>query len=146
MPASRISANGLALLNVLPLPNVSGNRNFNFQRQETDENPKVNNILRLDWRPSATDSLYLTYKDWWSDQRGSEITAGPAKWGWFNTHYLNTDRGGSLNYTKVIHSNLINEAAVGVRRQSESFDPVSEDDWNRLRRSTTATRSASSIR
>ena len=135
VPASRIDPNGLALLRVLPLPNVSGNPNFNFQRQETDDNPKVNNILRLDWRPSATDSLYLTYKDWWSDQRGSEITAGPAKWGWFNTHYLNTDRGGSLNYTKVIRSNLINEAAVGVRRQSESFDPVSEDDWSRLRRS-----------
>ncbi len=136
VPANRINANGLALLNMLPLPNVEGNRNFNYQRQETADNPKVNNILRLDWRPSASDSLYLTYKDWWSDQRGSEVTAGPSKWGWFNTHYLNTDRGGSLNYTKIIRPNLINEAAIGVRRQSESFDPVDESDWDRLRRST----------
>ena len=136
VPANRINANGLALLNMLPLPNVEGNRNFNYQRQETADNPKVNNILRLDWRPSPSDSLYLTYKDWWSDQRGSEVTAGPSKWGWFNTHYLNTDRGGSLNYTKIIRPNLINEAAIGVRRQSESFDPVNESDWDRLRRST----------
>jgi Carboxypeptidase regulatory-like domain/TonB-dependent Receptor Plug Domain len=134
VPANRIDPNGLALLNLLPLPNIEGNRNFNYQRQETADNPKVNNVLRLDWKPSANDSLYITYKDWWSDQRGSEVTAGPAKWGWFNTHYLNTDKGGSLNYTKIVRSNLINEAAVGVRRQTEQFHPVDEADWSRLRR------------
>ncbi len=30
---------------------------------------------------------------------------GPNKWGFFNTHYLNTDRGVSANYTKIIRSN-----------------------------------------
>src|SRR5262245_10891554 len=135
VPSGRIDPNGRALLNLLPLPNVSGNASFNYQRQETADNPKVNNILRLDWKPSARDSLYLTYKDWWSDQRGSEVTAGPAKWGWFNTHYLNTDEGGSLNYTKIVHTNLINEAALGVRRQTEQFHPIDDEDWARLRRS-----------
>jgi len=134
VPADRIDPNGLALLNLLPLPNVTGNLAYNFERQETADNPKVNNVLRLDWRPTGSDSLYFTYKDWWSDQRGSEVTAGPAKWGWFNTHYLNTDRGVSLNYTKIIRSNLINDAAVGVRRQTEQFDPVDDSDWARLRR------------
>jgi hypothetical protein len=134
VPASRINANGLALLNMLPLPNVTGNLGYNFQSQETADAPKVNNVLRLDWRPSPSDSVYLTYKDWWSDQRGSEVTAGPAKWGWFDTHYLNTDRGASLNYTKIVRSNLINDAAAGVRRQTEQFHPVDESDWSRLRR------------
>jgi hypothetical protein len=137
VPANRINPNGLALLNLLPLPNIEGNRGFNFQRQETAENPKMNNVVRLDWRPSASDSFYVTYKDWYSDQRGSEVTAGPAKWGWFNTHYLNTDKGASLNYTKIIRSNLINEAAAGVRRQTEQFHPVDESDWARLRRADT---------
>jgi len=134
VPQSRINPSGLALLNMLPLPNAPGNLGYNYQTQQTAENPKVNNILRLDWRPSPTDSLYFTYKDWWSDQRGSEITAGPADWGWFNTHYLNTDRGASLNYTRIIRSNLINDAAVGVRRQTEQFHPVTDTDWARLRR------------
>jgi hypothetical protein len=146
VPASRINPNGQALLNLLPLPDVTGNPNYNYQRQETADNPKVNNILRLDWRPSPNDSVYLTYKDWWSDQRGSEITAGPSKWGWFNTHYLNTDKGGSLNYTKIIRSNLINEAALGVRRQTEQFHPVSEDDWAGCGGRRTATVSVSSTR
>ena len=66
---------------------------FNYSTQENAENPKMNNVVRVDWRPSPNDSLYFTFKDWYSDQRGSEITAGPNKWGFFNTHYLNTDRG-----------------------------------------------------
>ena len=66
---------------------------FNYTTQENAENPKMNNVVRVDWRPTANDSFYFTFKDWYSDQRGSEITAGPAKWGFFNTHYLNTDRG-----------------------------------------------------
>ncbi|PYQ23396.1 MAG: hypothetical protein DMF79_03860 [Acidobacteria bacterium] len=138
LPPGRINPNGLALLNLMPLPN-STDRNFtkgqfNYERQETADNPKLNNLLRLDWRPSPSDSLYLTIKDWWSDQRGSEITAGPNKWGWFNTHYLNTDRTYSVSHTHVFNSHLVNEAQVGARRQSESFQPVTEADWQRLRR------------
>jgi hypothetical protein len=137
IPANRINPNGLAILNLMPLPNSPGSVGFNHQTQETADNPKMNNILRVDWRPSENDSLYFTYKDWYSDQRGSEVTAGPNKWGWFNTHYLNTDRGGSVNYTKILRSNLINEAAGGFRRQTEQFHPVSEADWQRLRRADT---------
>jgi len=138
IPSSRINQNGLALLNLMPLPNSTDRSftrgQFNYERQEIAENPKVNNILRLDWRPSQKDSLYLTVKDWWSDQKGSEVTAGPNKWGWFNTHYLNTDRTYSVSHTHVFSSNLINEAQVGARRQSESFDPVTAEDMQRLSR------------
>jgi hypothetical protein len=137
IPASRINPNGLAILNLMPQPNTSGGPGLNFQRQETAENPKLNNILRIDWRPSAKDSLYFTVKDWYSDQRGSEVTAGPSKWGWFNTHYLNTDRTFSLSHTRVFRSNLINEASAGVRKQTEQFHPVTEQDWARLRRADT---------
>lgn len=138
IPPDRINANGLALLKVLPMPNLFDRGftrgQFNYQTQEIAENPKLNQIVRMDWRPSLNDSLYFTFKDWYSDQRGSEVTAGPNKWGWFNTHYLNTDRGASANYTKIIRANLVNEAAFGVRHQTEQFHPVSERDWSRIRR------------
>jgi carboxypeptidase family protein/TonB-dependent receptor-like protein len=140
IPADRINKNGQALLSVLPKPTLFDrsftNGQFNHQTQEVAENPKLNQIVRLDWRPSSNDTFYMTFKDWYSDQRGSEVTAGPNKWGWFNTHYLNTDRGVSLNYTKILRSNVVNEAAFGMRRQTEEFHPVSEEDWNRARRST----------
>jgi hypothetical protein len=134
IPAGRIDGNGLALLNMLPLPNVSGQLGYNFERQETADNPKLNNVLRLDWKPSEKDSLYVTFKDWYSDQRGSEVTAGPAKWGWFNTHYLNTDRTYSLSHTRIFRSNLINEVSAGIRKQTEQFHPIEESDFQRLRR------------
>jgi len=138
IPSSRINPNGLALLNVLPMPTLTDRAftrgQFNHQTQETAENPKLNQVLRFDWRPTSNDNLYFTFKDWYSDQRGSEVTAGPNKWGWFNTHYLNTDRGGSANYTKILRSNIVNEAAFGIRHQSEQFHPVSERDWSRIRK------------
>jgi len=142
VPASRISPNGRALLNVLPLPNTLDRSftrgQFNHQTQFVNDNPKLNNILRLDWRPSEKDSLYATIKDWKSDQRGvggaGGVTAGPAGWGWFNAHYDNTDRTYSLSHTHVFSANLINEAQVGARRQSENFRPVSDADLQRLSR------------
>ncbi len=81
IPASRINSNGRALLNMLPRAN-NFDRNFtqgqfNYSTQENADNPKMNNVVRVDWRPTSNDSLYFTFKDWYSDQRGSEITAGP---------------------------------------------------------------------
>jgi hypothetical protein len=138
IPAARINQNGQVLLSLLPLPNTLDREftkgQFNHQTQEIAENPKLNQVARVDWRPSPSDSFYFTYKDWYSDQRGSEVTAGPARWGWFNSHYLNTDRGASANYTKILGANLVNEAAFGVRHQTEQFHPVSESDWQQIRR------------
>ena len=142
IPADRINRNGQALLNLLPGATVFDRGvtlgNYNHQTQEIAENPRRNQVARVDWRPSANDSFYFTFKDWFSDQRGvggaGGVTAGPAAWGWFQAHYLNTDRGGSANYTKIIRSNLINEAAFGVRAQTEQFHPLSEAEWDRAGR------------
>jgi Carboxypeptidase regulatory-like domain/TonB-dependent Receptor Plug Domain len=138
IPPELINPNGRALLNLLPRPTLfdrgftSGQ--FNHQTQAIADNPRRNQILRVDWRPTNNDSLYFTYKDWFSDQRGvggaGGVTAGPAAWGWFQAHYLNTDRGGSANYTKIIRSTLINEAAFGIRQQTEQFHPLSDADWD----------------
>jgi Carboxypeptidase regulatory-like domain len=139
IPSSRFDSNGLALLNMLPRANnfdrAFTQGQFNYSTQENAENPKMNNVVRVDWRPSATDSFYFTFKDWYSDQRGSEITAGPAKWGFFNTHYLNTDRGVSANYSKILRSNLVVDTDVGTRQQTEQFYPLTQGDWDRITRS-----------
>ncbi len=140
IPAGRINSNGLALLNMLPRAN-NFDRNFtkgqfNYTTQENAENPKMNNVVRIDWRPTAHDNFYFTFKDWYSDQRGSEITAGPAKWGFFNTHYLSTDRGVSANYARIIRPNLVFDSDFGIRQQTEQFYPLTDADWNRINRDT----------
>ena len=139
IPRDRINPNGLALLNMLPMPTVFDRTftqgQFNHSTQENADNPKLNNIVRVDWRPSNNDSFYFTFKDWYSDQRGSEITAGPAKWGFFSTHYLNTDRGASANYTKILQANLVSDTDFGIRQQTEQFYPLTQGDWDRINRS-----------
>ena len=139
IPANRINQNGFNLLNMLPrATNFDRNftqGNFNHSTQSNADNPKMNNIVRVDWRPTASDSFYFTFKDWYSDQRGSEITAGPSQWGFFNTHYLNTDRGGSVNYTKILRPNLIMDTDFGIRTQTEQFYPLTDGDWDRINRS-----------
>jgi hypothetical protein len=138
IPAQRINSNGRALLNMLPRANnfdrTFTQGQFNYSTQENADNPKLNNIVRVDWRPTSSDSLYFTFKDWYSDQRGSEITAGPAKWGFFNTHYLNTDRGVSVNYAKIIRANLVLDTDFGTRQQTEQFYPLTDADWERINR------------
>jgi hypothetical protein len=140
IPSNRINANGKALLNMLPRANNFDRSftqgQFNYTTQENAENPKMNNIVRLDWKPTVHDSIYFTFKDWYSDQRGSEITAGPNKWGFFNTHYLNTDRGGSANYAKILSPTMVLESDFGIRQQTEQFYPLTEADWTRINRNT----------
>lgn len=140
IPANRLNPNGVALLDMLPratnFDRAFTQGLFNHSTQENADNPKMNNVVRVDWRPSDGDSFYFTFKDWYSDQRGSEITAGPSKWGFFNTHYLNTDRGLSMNYTRIIQSNLVLDADLGTRQQTEQFYPLTEADWTRINRDT----------
>ena len=85
IPATRIDPNALALMKMMPLPNASSaNNSYNFQRQETSSNPRYNNLIRLDGRPSGNNSVWGSFRTWSSSQYGSEITAGPAKWGFFD--------------------------------------------------------------
>ena len=140
IPANRINSNGKALLNMLPRANnfdrTFTQGQFNYTTQENADNPKMNNVVRVDWKPTMHDTFYFTFKDWYSDQRGSEITAGPAKWGFFNTHYLNTDRGGSANYAKILSPTMVLESDFGIRQQTEQFYPLTEADWTRINRNT----------
>ncbi len=144
IPANRINSNGRALLNMLPRANnfdrTFTQGQFNYSTQENADNPKMNNVVRVDWRPTANDSLYFTFKDWYSDQRGSEITAGPNKWGFFNTHYLNTDRGVSANYAKIIRAE---PRARHRLRHAPADRAVLPADRRRTGTGSTATTSAS---
>jgi len=136
IPESRINPSGRAILDLFPLPNglVSTSRENHVARLTT-ENPRLNNILRLDWKPSSSDSFFASAKDWYSDQRGVDITVGPSRWGLFNAHYKSTDRALAVGHTHFFEGNLINEANAGIRRQTEEFFPVTEADYDKLRRS-----------
>ena len=57
IPANRINSNGRALLNMLPRANnfdrTFTQGQFNYSTQENADNPKMNNVVRVDWRPTC---------------------------------------------------------------------------------------------
>ncbi len=141
IPRTRLDANGLAVLNYLPLPNVAGTTAgsgavSNFTRQETPQNPRMNNLLRIDARPSGSNSFWASYRQFSSDQSGSEITAGPAKWGFLNGTYVSGDSGINGGWNHVSSSNKVNEFGVGVRRATEGFGTASDADLVRAQKAT----------
>ena len=131
IPASMINPGHMqAMLKLMPLPEYDPRTtqgNYNYDTEEVIDIPKLNNVVRVDWRPTSNDSFSFTFKDWWQDQRGARITAGPSNWQWFFAHYKNTDRGFSGNYTKVLRSNLVWDTDFGSRRQTEVFYPLNDD-------------------
>ncbi|MPY89165.1 MAG: TonB-dependent receptor plug domain-containing protein [Luteitalea sp.] len=138
VPADRIDPNGQALMNMLPQPNsldrsVTGG-NYNFVRQETSENPRWNHVVRVDWKPRANSGFWASFNTFDSLQRGSEITAGPEKWGFFNGTYDYGNKFVTAGHTQVFSANVVNELNGGVRRQTEGFGWVSDADLQRLRR------------
>jgi len=135
IPPSRLDPNALRLLNMLPLPNAIGTSpSANFRRQETSQNPRVNHVLRFDARPSGRNSLWTSIRTFSSSQYGSEITAAPARWGFFNGSYISGDRSLNGGWNHVFRSNGVNEFQAGVRRAFERFGVKDESDWSRLRR------------
>jgi hypothetical protein len=133
IPADKIDKNFQALMNEYPLPNhtdLNETKNqYNFVRQETPRNPRKNGVLRLDWKPTDKDSLFISTRFQKSYQAGSEITVGPSKWGFFDGFYDFGDYSASLGHTRVFSSSVINELNGGIRRQDEGFgadDPAQE--------------------
>jgi hypothetical protein len=133
IPANRIDTNGQALLNYLPQPNDAGQvGRYNFLRQETSDNPRWNNFARLDWKRSANSTWFGTIRTFNSDQYGSEITAGPAKWGFFDASYIFSDSSLNGGWLRVFGPNVVNELSTGVKRQTEGFQTRDDSGFERL--------------
>jgi carboxypeptidase family protein/TonB-dependent receptor-like protein len=137
IPEDRIDSNTRKLLEMLPLPNAldhNATASWNFQRQETADNPRWNNFLRVDGRPSGENNFWGTLRTFNSNQYGSEITAGPPKWGFYNGSYIFSDSSVTGGWNKIRGSSFVNELQAGARRQTEGFQTHTEADWQYLRR------------
>jgi len=140
IPRDRFDPNGLAILRLMPVPNVAAaapgsGALSNFTRQETPENPRMNNLLRVDGRPSAKNSYWISYRQFSSNQLGSEITAGPAKWGFFDGRYVSGDSGVNGGWNHLASANVVNEFGAGIRRATEGFGVKQDDQFQRFTRS-----------
>ncbi|MBL8168791.1 MAG: carboxypeptidase regulatory-like domain-containing protein [Acidobacteria bacterium] len=140
VPANRINKNGQALLNVLPQPNAldlnitRGNYNYTFQ--ESIKIPKRQNLFRVDYKPSEKNTFYVRGSTWFADNQGIAVPAGTANWGLAGLHYTYTDNGITGNWTRLISSQIVNEATLGVRHGVEKGPPLNDAELAKLQRKT----------
>jgi outer membrane receptor protein involved in Fe transport len=75
---------------------------------------------------------------WYADNQGSAVPAGTAnsQVGLGRLHYTFTDNGITGNWTRVISSNMVNEASLSVRHSVEKGPPISDEELARLQRAT----------
>ena len=129
VPGDRINPNGQALLEWYPQPNVEGESNYNYQFQGQQRAPRINNVTRVDLRPSVNDALYVRFSHWLqptSSWRGN--------WESLERTFTYNDYAISVNYTRVIGDTMVNEFNFGWRHSSEHNPWASSFDINRNRR------------
>ncbi len=131
IPASRINQSGLALLNVLPLPNFTDRNiskgNYNYLFQESVINPKRTHMFKTDFVPSPADRISVRGSWWFSDQQGYNIASGASAWGLFKQCYCFTEQGLTVAYTRVFSPTVVNEFTCGARQNTERWYALGGD-------------------
>lgn len=131
IPASRINKNGLALLNILPLPNFLDRNvskgNYNYLFQESINHPKRTHLFKVDFVPSQNDRFTVRGSKWFADMMGYNVAGGASAWGLFKQCYCFTEDGLTLSYTRVFSPTIVNEFTGGGRHNRElwfALDPL----------------------
>jgi len=132
IPQSRLDRNGQAMLNIFPLPNqlnraLTGG-NFNYQFQETINQPRDQHLFRIDLRPTAADSINVRGSTWFADSLGYAVAAGSSNWGLIKQNYTFTDNGIVLNWARILGPRTVNEFTGGVRHSVEKGPPASDEE------------------
>jgi len=142
IPRDRFNQSGAAILNYFPLPNVVGGRSsngnsFNYVIQKSVDVPKQSQVIRVDYKPTEKDTLYVNAQWWTADNEGFTTSGWPGgdnnQWG-ISSHYLYRDNGISFNWVRLFSPTIVNEVSIGLRHDSEGFTP-SDGEIERLSRS-----------
>jgi hypothetical protein len=93
VPQSRRDPYGAAIMNILPMPNISGQQGYNFITQWEMPHPRRQNLFKIDYRPNTKDSFSFKGSTWWLHQQGFEAPGShtaDARWGFIEPR-LNFD-------------------------------------------------------
>jgi hypothetical protein len=138
VPTARINRNGLAILNIFPIPNFDNRAvtrgNFNHQFQEAVTQPRDQHLFRIDLKPTQSDSINVRGSTWYADSLGYAVAAGSSNWGLVRQHYTYTDNGIVLNYAKILSPRLVNEFTGGARHSVEKGPPESDEELKNVQR------------
>src|SRR5215469_11653884 len=138
-PVNRISPQGLAMLNLFPMPapqglalDPTGNRGYNFRAVLPQSRPLDDKILRVDYNLSSKAQMFVRLLQDYQAQNGYNTTVGPpgGAWGQFPDSYHVQSAGalGTLVYT--VSPTLISEFSWGINRGKQGVEPTSDTSAN----------------
>ncbi len=141
VPASRIDANGQALLKLFPLPNFldrtisKGQYNYVFTTPRLD--PKRTDTLKLDYNLNANNTVSGGYSRFNEDQTGSVglPDSGGVNWPMMKKTWSSHGRSWTGRYTRIITPALLNEFSSGWLSQPAN-DLYSNDQLALVQRDT----------
>jgi hypothetical protein len=126
IPSTRAHPAGVALLNMLPLPNTVAS-GYNYLTQEASiDHPRRQHLFKVDVRPSDKNTISFKYQTWYTKSVGWEVAARSSPWGLVRQRYDFTADQGKVEYTRIITPHIVNEFGIGVFYSTESGPP--EDD------------------
>jgi hypothetical protein len=137
VPPSRIDRSGQGLLNIFPLPNaIDPTRTFNYVFRSPIQQPRNDQILRVDWNISSRTQFYARGIIDFEAVRGDfGFTLASPSWPQLPINYQ-THSGGFVS--TLLHSfspSRINELTFGVNRGDQEVTPLSDAGLARNARS-----------
>ncbi len=137
IPLNRIDPNGQKLLNIFPLPNFNDpTNNFNNVFQSSVDQPRREEILRVDWNISQKTTFYARGIESYEAFKGdfNFVLASPI-WPQFPIKYQIKSKGLVSTLIHTFNPTLTNELTFGVNRALQTVDPLNQAGIDRNDRS-----------
>jgi hypothetical protein len=140
IPTSRIDPAGVALLNLLPLPNATdttGNRQFNSLYQFVLDQPRQDKILRIDYNIASNTLFFARLLNGYQNTSGYGAggLGAASNWPQLKTDYSIRTAGAVGTVIHTFSPNLVNEFSWGINR---AYQQVSASDQAGLTQNTRA--------
>jgi Carboxypeptidase regulatory-like domain/TonB-dependent Receptor Plug Domain len=133
IPATRIDANGQALLNLLPMPNVTDrSQQYNYTFQSSYEQPRDDQVLRVDWNIGSKTNFYSRLNYGYEAFKGGwGFVLNNANWPQLPIAYEIHSYGIVNTLLHTFNPTLVAEVTVGLNHGKQTVEPLTPADLER---------------
>ena len=122
IPKNRLDANGVALLNVFPLPNFSNRAisggNYNYVFSTPYNKPLSTDTAKIDYILNSSNTITGALNMYGDDETGAlGITTAAGNWPMMIKTYHTHGNGTTEKWTRIIRPTLLNELSFGFFAQ-----------------------------
>jgi Carboxypeptidase regulatory-like domain len=133
IPVDRIDPNGQKLLSQFPLPNFNDPAfSYNTVFQSTVDQPRREEILRMDWNISSKTTFYARGIQNYEAFKGDfNFVLASNIWPQFPINYQIESRGLVSTLIHTFNSTLVNEFTFGINRALQTVSPLNQEGVDR---------------